>query len=98
MNDRRGNDELYESSRQQNITTESRSSNVFVSKGIRTRNVHSTHLSRRSTFAVVAHGLYSLTRKAPLHKLDRLARIGFPLLFIICNCIYWYIFAFYTSE
>ncbi len=86
-------DEIYDLSK-----SDKRPSSLFVPKPIRIRQVHSVETARRSTFAVVAQGLHFLRRKAPLHKLDRLARIGFPLLFIVCNCIYWYIFVFYTSN
>jgi hypothetical protein len=64
----------------------------------RTHRARSTETIRQSTFAIVVQSLHFLRRKAPLHKLDRLARIGFPLLFTLCNCIYWYIFVFYTSD
>ncbi len=89
-------DDLYESSRQQNISNQVRTSNLFVGRSNYARKIRSE--SRRSTFAVVTQSLHFLRRKAPLHKLDRVARIGFPLLFTLCNCIYWYIFVFYTSD
>jgi hypothetical protein len=98
MNARGVGTDVSESSKQQNVTRTSRSSNAFVSFTNLSQKIRSVHLTRRSTLAVVAQGLHFLRRKAPLHKLDRLARIGFPLLFILCNCIYWYFFVFYLSD
>lgn len=79
----------------QNLNVQQRISNLFVSRSNRIRTIQTQEITRRSTFAVVVQGLHFLRRKAPLHKLDRLARIGFPALFVLCNCIYWYIFVFY---
>ncbi|CAF0796546.1 unnamed protein product [Rotaria sp. Silwood1] len=94
----RTSEDLCESSRQRHMAITSRSSNLFVLRPSRMPKIRSVHHARRSTMAVVAQGLLFLTRKAPLHKLDRLSRIGFPSLFVLCNCIYWYIFVFYTSD
>ncbi|CAF2100027.1 unnamed protein product, partial [Rotaria magnacalcarata] len=93
-----GMDGLCKSSKQQNMPIKSRSANLIVVRSSRRRKRRSLKHARRSTFTVVAQGLHFLRRKAPLHKLDRLARIGFPVLFVLCNCIYWYIFIFYTSD
>lgn len=98
MTNRINSEDLFDSSKQQHLPIQPRSSNLFVGRSNRTPKIVSDHYIRRSTFAVVAQGLHFLRRKAPLHQLDRLARIGFPLLFTICNCIYWYIFVFYMSE
>ncbi|CAF4399625.1 unnamed protein product, partial [Adineta steineri] len=62
------------------------------------QNIRQLNPTQRSTFAGVVQRLQKLQQKAPLHEFDRLARIGFPLLFTLCNCIYWYIFVFYTSQ
>ena len=80
------------------LTRESRLSHVFLSLTNLSQRVRSTDIIRQSTFAVVAQGLNFIRRKAPLHKLDRFARIGFPLLFIFCNLLYWYIFIFYLTD
>ena len=92
------NEDLFESSRQRRISIQARSSNLLLETPNRTRKIRSEKLDRRSTFAVVTQGLHFLRRKAPLHKLDRLARISFPLLFILCNCIYWFTFVVYTYN
>jgi hypothetical protein len=80
------------------LTRESRSSHIFLSSTDLSQRVRSVEIIRQSTFAVVAQGLNFIRRKAPLHKLDRLARISFPLLFIFCNLFYWTIFIFYLSD
>ncbi|CAM4887981.1 unnamed protein product [Rotaria socialis] len=85
INNTGGMNNLSESSKQQNMPIESRSSNLIVVRSSRTRKLRSLKHARRSTFAVVAQGLHFLRRKAPLHKLDRLARIGFPVLFVLCE-------------
>lgn len=79
-------------------TFEIRSSQMLTMKTNRKLGFRSHRQLRRSTFAVVAQGFHFLRRKAPLHKLDRLARLIFPLLFFICNVIYWSIFVFYRRE
>ncbi|CAF0848890.1 unnamed protein product [Rotaria sordida] len=94
----RTSEDLCESARQQNISIATRSSNLYVLRSSRVPKVRSVSHARRATVGVVAQGLLFLRQKAPLHKLDRLARIGFPVLFVLCNCVYWYIFVFYTSE
>lgn len=91
-------DDLYSPSRQQKAPLQSHASNTSLTKSNRMRRFHTMKIARRSTFTVVAQGLNFLKRKAPLHKLDRLARIGFPLLFVLFNCIYWYIFVIYTAD
>lgn len=98
MNNGNNMSDLCEPSRQQNISIESRSSNLLALRSGRTSKIISLQSARRSTLAVVAQGLHFLRRKAPLHKLDRLARIGFPALFTLFNGIYWYIVVFYTSD
>ena len=76
------------------VLEEAMETNVSI---LRNEESHSTYLPRRSTFSVIAQGLHLIRRKAPLHKLDEHARIGFPLLFILCNGIYWFILVVYTA-
>ncbi|UJR26096.1 hypothetical protein I4U23_007442 [Adineta vaga] len=69
-------------------------SNVGI---LRTTPICPVEFARRSTLSIIVHGLHLIKQKAPLHKLDRIARIAFPLLFLICNCMYWYILIVYTA-